>query len=213
MNFHLKEKRINTLTKVVIGAFFLFTCSISLAKQGFELELPLIVNKAHTGDITSTITETQENDTTITDVSIPVERFAKLVREFANNEQLSNWLNLSKPRDPQEKTISISTLKERGLEIEFDSNSLSIVAVIPRLGTQQISLRNREAPNPSEFYQESWASSGLNIVARNTLNHSESNGADEGFGDTTVDFTGFTSFGGFNGLSLFYEGNYIENDA
>ena len=213
MNSHLKEKRINTLTKVVIGAFFLFACSISLAKQGFELELPLIVNKAHTGDITSTITETQENDTTITDVSIPVERFAKLVREFANNEQLSNWLNLSKPRDPQEKTISISTLKERGLEIEFDSNSLSIVAVIPRLGTQQISLRNRETPNPSEFYQESWASSGLNIVARNTLNHSESNGADEGFGDTTVDFTGFTSFGGFNGLSLFYEGSYIENDA
>ena len=63
MNSHLKEKRINTLTKVVIGAFFLFTCSISLAKQGFELELPLIVNKAHTGDITSTITETQKKRT------------------------------------------------------------------------------------------------------------------------------------------------------
>ena len=198
------------LTKLCVGVWMIVNSQPTCASN-FELELPLIVNKAHTGDITSIINETQKDESTTTTVSIPIDRFISLVGPFANQEQLSTWLNRTESSEPA-TTISITTLQERGLEIEFDSSSLSIIAVVPRLGTQNISLRNRDEQNPSEYYQESRLSSGLNFIARNTLNHSASNGLDAGLGDTSVDITGFTSIGGFNGLSLFYEGSYLEND-
>ena len=210
-----RTRATNTLFGITLTKLYLGVCLAVITPSSYaniELELPLIINKAHTGDISSTINETLQDNETITTVNIPVERFLNLVGPFANEEQLSTWLEQDIDSNEPTSSISIKTLQERGLEIEFDSSSLSIIAVIPRLGTQNISLRNRDEQNPSEYYQESRLSSGLNFIARNTFNHSESNGLEAGLGDTIVDVTGFTSIGGFNGLSLFYEGSYIEND-
>jgi len=187
------------------------TLNSELLYANFELELPLIINQTHAGDITSIINETHNGDSTTTAVSISTDRFITLVTPFANQEQLSQWLN-STSFSELATTIPVDTLQSRGLDIEFDSSSLSINAVVPRLGTQNISLRDRDEQNPDKYYQESQFSSGLNFIARNTFNHSQSNGLGGGFGDTNIDITGFTSIGGFNGLSLFYEGSYIEND-
>ena len=205
--------RFTDLLKLLVCAWLLTTNETSYAQNGFELELPLIINQAQTGDISSLISETlNDNGENITSVSIPIERFTELVNPFANAEQLTTWLESNENNTENNTRISLTTLKARGLDIIFDSSSLSIVATVPRLGVQGLSLGNRGTPNPDDYYQQSRLSSGLNFVARNNINHRESNGTDQGFGDTNVDIAGFTSIGGFNGVSLFYQGSYIEND-
>lgn len=226
----MKKKRSHQhfiqFTSTGIAIYLLLICNQARSQSSFQIELPLIINQASTGDISSSINETVTDEETLTNVDISIARFIELAKPFANDEQLSTWLELDKFQkktasrkgevkslENQTSTIALSTLQSRGLDIDFDPGSLSIIAIIPRLGTQGISLSAREVPNPNEYYQESFLASGLNVIARNNFNHKPSNGTPEGFGDATIDIAGFTSIGGFNGVSLFYEGSYIENDA
>jgi len=110
-------------------------------------------------------------------------------------------------------TVSLMGLRDNGLDINFDPSLLSIDANFPVFLEQSISLRGRRAtPDPKNSYAPSKFSSGLNFNITNDFNHRAASGADEGLGQTSVFIDGFTNIGGFGGWSLFYEGDYLEDD-
>ena len=106
--------------------------------------------------------------------------------------------------------ISLQNLRDRGLNISFDSALLSINATIPRLGSQTLSLQGRRNSVPDDIYSQAKISSGLNFRARNTYQHRPTPANPDGFGDTSIDLDGFTTFGGFGGWSLYYGALYDE---
>jgi len=122
--------------------------------------------------------------------------------------------NSSKTETDQvsDSSIDLRTLRQRGLDIAFDASSLSIFATVPRLGVEHLSLAGNRIPIPSNSYQPAKLASGLNFVVRNSIRHRSGGNGETGLGDTNVNVFGFTSFGGFGGLSLFYQGDYLEND-
>ena len=217
----------------------LLSCTSTVSAQSsIQFEMPLIVNQALSGNINATITEISRGGETETVVTIPKARFRTLVEKFANDEQLDTWLTET-PANNQTSTgsqvvvnvsatkentlsqtasvessseISLYQLRQRGLKIEFNSAELLINSKIPRLGTQTISIRGQRSPLPSDGYAQAELSSGLNININNQFFHRDAGQAERGFSDTNVNINGFTNLGGFGGVSLFYEGNYLEND-
>jgi len=209
-----------------------------VAQSAIQFEMPLMVNNALSGNISATITEVNRGGETSTMVTIPKQRFRTLVEKFANDEQIETWLgDISTPETSSSGSdvtiklsavhdndlasqvssqsnleISLYQLRQRGLKINFDSAELKIDSSIPRLGTQTLSLRGRRQPAPSDGYSQARISSGLNISISNEFNHRNSGLIERGFGDTNANINGFTSLGGFGGWSLFYQGNYREND-
>jgi len=215
----------------------LSTCfSTASAQSSIQFEMPLIVNQALSGNINATIIEIHREGEVETIVTIPKARFRTLVEKFANDEQVDTWLTEAPANDqtsagPQvvvdvslargsklsqidvvesSSEISLYQLRQRGLKIEFNSAELSINSKIPRLGTQAISIRGKKTPLPSDGYAQAKVSSGLNININNQFLHRDAGQAERGFANTNVNINGFTSFGGFGGLSLFYDGNYLE---
>jgi len=177
------------------------------AQQALQFDVPLLVNGAFTGDIGASILDTRDGDRTNTQVTIPLERLQALIEKFTVDEQHQAWFN-----DDDNPEITLSQLRERGLEIAFDPGLLNIDAKIPQLGVSQISLRNVGIPALDDQYSQAKFASGLSLFARNTYTHRATTAADDGFGNTTIDILGFTSIGGFEGWSLFYEADYIQDD-
>jgi len=177
------------------------------AQQALQFDVPLLVNGAFTGDIGASILDTRDGDRTNTQVTIPLERLQALIEKFTVDEQHQAWFN-----DDDNPEITLSQLRERGLEIAFDPGLLNIDAKIPQLGVSQISLRNVGNPALDDQYSQAKFASGLSLFARNTYTHRATTAADDGFGNTTIDILGFTSIGGFEGWSLFYEADYIQDD-
>ncbi len=191
--------------------------SASLAQQRvIEFEVPLTINQAFVGNITAQISTPTGNDQSDARVSIAPARLRSLAKAFANDDQFNAWFGVDyqiREDNQSEENISLAQLRETGLDIKFDHGLLTLAAKIPRLGTQNLSLRGNRKPAVEDHYQQSKFASGLNLVARNTYNHDPVNGARKGFGPTNIDVSGFTAIGGFNGVSLFYQGSYIEDNA
>ncbi len=196
------------LAAVVLSVF---GHSPASADTTMQFDLPLMVNGAFSSDISATIIETQNDGIKNTEVTVPLERIKTLLSRFAIKEQTEKWFN------PIDKTfsdyVSLNELRQQGLEIEFDLNSLEIQAKVPLLGISPISLSRGQAPFIEDHYAQSTFASGLNVFVRNTYSHIENGATEEGFGDTSVNFLGFTTIGGFEGWSLFYEADFLENDV
>lgn len=83
-------------SKVAIVSCFLSLLLISpitLAQNGFEIEVPLVVNEALSGDLTATIIETlQEDNTKKTEIIVQKDRLRQLLGDFASDEQIDTWL-------------------------------------------------------------------------------------------------------------------------
>lgn len=199
------------MTLIVLG-FNLFCANLAFARSTVELELPLVINEAFTGNINTSIFTTIENGESESEVKIPLVRFKELAFEFASEEQFEQWFgpDAAEDSDATPVLISLTDLNLSGLEIEFDQGLLQINVDIPNVGIQEISVRGRRQPVPSQYFSQSSIASGLNVVLRNRINHKSTILEAGGFGDTSVDFSGFTSFGGFGGWSLFYEFDYDE---
>ena len=196
----------------VIKSCLIMSCQ-AMAQQSLEIEVPLVINQAFSGDISAQITNITEGEQTQTLVSVPISRLVELASQFANEEQLEQWLTNEVYVDSETSVelIALQTLRDRGLDIAFDSGLLTVVAQIPRLGTQYLSVRGRRAPVPDDHFSQARFASGLNIVVRNSFNHKSSLDRPSGFGDTNVEFSGFTTIGGFSGWSLFYEFDVSES--
>jgi len=184
---------------VLIGALIAIIHShLSWAQQSMQFELPLIVNRAVSGDISSTIIITTIGGEEQTAVTLPAGRLRSLLSSHANEEQLQSWLS----DDDDDTQLSTKLLRERGLDIHFDSGLLELNALVPRLGTQNVSIRGRKKPLLENHYQQSSFASGLTYRIRNQYNHKASRGSKQGFKGLQADISGFTSVGGFGGWSL-----------
>ncbi len=183
--------------------------SAVLAAPAMELELPLTVNAAYSGDINAAIATESLAGETQSKVKVDRVRLHDLLKTFADIEQLTEW-NLAETE--LSGWITLDELRNSGLEIWFDSSALTLNSKVPRLGTQNVSVRGGRKPELEEHYSQSRFASGLTVYARNNYNHMASRGQKKGFGDLSVDLTGFVSFGGFGGWSLFYQGEYQQGD-
>lgn len=130
----------------------------------------------------------------------------------AGSQEVGEQAIASKNKDQASSTMSLNALRQNGLDIRFDPALLNIVSTVPIVGVQSISLRSRRVPNIENSYGSSNFSSGLNFNVTNTFNHRVTPGVDRGFEATRVAIDGFTNIGGFGGWSLFYEGDYQEDD-
>jgi len=191
---------------IVIIAGVLLTNNV-YAQGELTFELPLIVNKAVAGDISTRVTLGDQALGEETSASLPVARFKELVARYANREQLAGWVQDNLDTD----YLSVRELRARGLEIEFDSGLLEIHAVVPRLGTQFVSLNGGQSPTVDNHFQQATLAAGFNYRLRDRYNHTNSRGNRKGFTGLDADLTGFVSYGGFNGWSLFYDANYDQN--
>jgi len=207
---------IGVVKGVAIVLLLLSTASMHAA-QSIQFEVVLVVNKAEVGNIDAEIIDETVAGEKNTRVNVPPERLRTLVDKFANEDQNLAWfgsdeeLTVEGEPSPSEK-ISLYDLRMRGLDIYFDAGDLTINATVPRLGTQNVSLRGNRQPIPQDHYQQARFASGLNARARSRYNHQATPGREAGFDSTSVDITGFTSIGGFGGVSLFYEGNYTSDE-
>jgi len=181
--------------------------------NSIQIDISLVVNKAFSGDISAEIKQSTRAKQKQTQVDVPVRRLRELVSKFANEAQISSWFGNDAENIEENQKMSLQDLRVRGLDIEFDESLLTINASVPRLGTQEISLRGNRTPVPEEFFAPSKVSSGLNVIAGSTLNHQGTENNPSGFGNNIVSLSGFTSIGGFGGWSLFYQGDYIEDET
>jgi len=180
------------------------------AQTSLQFDLPLLVNQTFTGDISASITEETRADVVSRTVTLPVPRLKQLLIEHAVDDQMEQWFG---GFDPQfEGQVSLFDLRNLGLDIEFDPGLLEIHAKVKRLGVSQIALFGNRKPVPSQNYQQSKFATGLNVFARNTFSHRAAGATPQGFGDLSATFLGFTTLGGFEGWSLFYEADYLEGD-
>ena len=177
------------------------------AQTEIQFDLPLLINESFTGDINAAIVEQGSGSEVSTKVRVQVDRLQALLENFAIQEQLDEWFQAA-----EETEVFLSDLRSRGLDIHFDKGLLSIHAEVPRLGVAAISLVGQRQPNPEDNYTQANFASGLSIFALNRIDHRTTASGEQGFGDTAVDVLGFTTFGGFEGWSLFYEADYLEND-
>ena len=180
-----------------------------------EFEVPLTINGAFVGNINAQISSSTDATQSEPIVSILPSRLRALSKEFANEEQFSSWFGSDyqiQEESGNEVNTTLQQLRDTGLDITFDHGLLTLSAKIPRLGTQNLSLRGNRKPAVEDHYQQSKLASGLNVVVSNIYDHSPSTNSERGFGSTNIDVSGFTAIGGFNGVSLFYQGSYIEDD-
>lgn len=201
--------------KVRWACVVLIALSAISAAAAMELELPLTVNAAYSGDINAVIeTETLAGETQ-TKVFVERARLSELLATFANEDQLNLWKlqnadTSSLSGTDTAESVSLDELRALGLEIWFDSAALNLNAKVPRLGTQNVSVRGGREPQLDDHFSQSSFASGLTVFARNDYNHIANRGQKTGFGNFSADFTGFVSVGGFGGWSLFYQGEYQE---
>lgn len=200
-------------TNIIKVTILVFTCLLGTVKsdrvqaqQAIQFDLPLLINGAFSGDISTSVLESRTDNKVLTEVSLPVPRLQQLLSKFAVEEQLSKWFRDS------EGELTLSQLRQRGLEINFDPSLLNIVATFPLLKVSSISLLGREPPVPEDSFSQANFASGLSFFATNTFSHRDTAALEQGFGDTAVDVAGFTTLGGFEGWSLFYEADFLEND-
>jgi len=183
------------------------------ATSAMELELPLTVNLAYVGDINAAIETNTDEEDAEADVKIDPARLKVLLQPFANEEQLANWKLLA---DELDSWVRLNDLKKLGFDIWFDAGALTINSKVPRLGTQRVFVRGRAQPSPDKHYSQSRFASGLTMYARNSYHHTDLRAGSRrqisGLGDLQVDVDGFTTFGGFGGWSLFYQGKYKQGD-
>lgn len=238
----LKKLEGATLSLAVSAALIGVSISpTTLMAKTIEFDVPLNVNKGLSGEVSATIINTSRGGENITEVRVSVQRLKQLFKKYANEEQLEAWFGkenepssasggsssevvVSAVKTDETSTsvgagiaskttsISLLELRKRGLDINFDSALLSISALIPRLGTQSISLRGRRLPVPEDGFRQSSFSTGVNFRARNTFNHQPNGVGQRGFGPTSVAVDGFASIGGFDGWSLYYSADYLEDN-
>lgn len=200
------------IVAVVVAASINCAVAQSSFENSVQFVLPLLINKSLSGEINSTIAlpalEDKGDLESETPVSLPSKRLRELLSQHANEEQLGKWL----PSDTGEGQIELTTLRARGLQINYDSSLLEITAVVPRLGLQQVSIRNRGRPVLSNHYQQANVASGLSYRIRDRYNHRDTRGNRSGLVGVQADISGFTSVGGFNGWSLYYDANYDQTE-
>lgn len=194
------------LLRMLLGGLFFINWAAAVSAQSMEFELPLIVNRAVSGDIPAKVTIVTRDGEDETSVELKVGRLRQLLTDYANEEQLASWL----VDDGNDVLLPLQELRARGLKIEFDPGLLELTAVVPLLGLQKVSIRGRRKPVVEDHYQQSGFASGLSYRLRNRFNHSAATGDKTGLVGLQADLTGFTSIGGFGGWSLFYRGNYDE---
>jgi len=220
-----KAKLIALNTLMIIGfSLTLFCATNARAQTSIQFEMPLVINNAVSGNINAMVTDiTRAGETTTNEDQISV-WLGQEGEPSPNNSETRGSIGISanvsgseqnndeNPIKNDSSTISLYTLRQRGLKINFDSAQLSINSSIPRLGTQNLSVRGRKTPVPSDSYAQAKISSGLNLSLRNDFNHRSSGVTQNGFGNTNINLNGFTSIGGFGGWSLFYEADYLQGD-
>lgn len=195
---------------ILMSLTLIQSIAVCSAQNTMQFDLPLIVNGAFSSDISAKIVETERDGIKNTEVSVPMDRLKTLLSKFAVEEQTEKWFN---PIDTNlGEEVSLQVLRQQGLEIEFDLNTLEIQAKVPLLGVAPISISRGQAPFIEDHFAQSKFASGLNIFLRNTYSHEENGATEEGFGNTIASFLGFTTIGGFEGWSLFYEADFLEND-
>jgi len=179
----------------------------ALSKEAIQLQLPLEVNNAFVGDIDAFILETDYDGKTQSQIEVPRIRLRALLSELADEEQLVSWFSTEDgPR------IKLKTLRLNGLQIDFDAGLLTIMVSFRRLGVQSLSLRSRNKPIVNTHFTQAEIASGLNVNVSDDYHHDVVGSTNKGFQNTVVDFSGFTTVGGFDGWSLFYEGEYSKNE-
>lgn len=200
----------SAFVQVLVGLALLL-CIVNFANAAdIELELPLLVNTSYTGDINTRIQNKPEGPNSTETIWVLRERLHQLLQPFANEDQLLAWAILHEAVEAADTWVELQNLRDLGLDIRFDSNSLTLVSRVARLDTQALSVRGRKKPSLGEHYTQSRFASGMTVYARNTYNHRESRGQQKGIGDFSADIAGFTTFGGFGGWSIFYQGEYDE---
>ena len=206
------------LTKTIIKAFARLGVSLLIltwpyyvnASMSLQFDVPLLINQAFSGDVSATITEETRADVVSRTVTLPFQRLKNLISQHAVDEQMTQWF--SSYRDDFEGEVSLYDLRNLGLDIEFDHGLLEIHAKIQKVGVSSIALFGDRTPVPKNNYQQSKFASGLNIFVRNTYSHRAAGVTPEGFGDISANLFGFTTVGGFEGWSLFYEADYLQGD-
>jgi len=199
------NKEVKRYTKYVFIALTLYSQN-SLAQSSIEFEIPFIVNDVFVGDISAVITEKIVDEEKITSVTLPAPRLKTLLEQHSVEEQMEAWFQAYE--EEYDGQISLSDMRDNGLQIVFDPGLLEVKAKVKILGISAISVADNRDPQPNEHFAQSKVASGLSVFARSTFNHRESAATAEGFDGLSVDFLGFTTIGGFEGWSLFYEGNY-----
>jgi len=205
-------KRRSLAMQAFVGVVAFFCMNTLLAQNSIQIGLSFVVNESASGEIDAEIINTVRGQETSTEVKVSKARLRELVQQIANEEQFISWLGPDYMSASDDELISLYELRARGLEIKFNPSLLEISALVPITGIQDFSLRGRRNPVPEDHYAQAKLASGLNVFVDNSFNHEGSDANPSGFGDTSVALSGFTTIGGFGGWSLFYEGNYLEND-
>jgi len=206
----LAKTIIRSLTRPVLYILVFAWSHYSSANSSLQFDLPLIVNQAFTGDISATIIEETRAGEVNRTVTLPFPRLKTLISGHAVDEQMEQWF--SSYADDFDGEVSLYDLRKLGLDIEFDQGLLEIHAKVQKLGVSSIALFGNRKPIPKNNYEQSTFASGLNVFVQNTYSHRAAGATQEGFGDLSADFFGFTTIGGFEGWSLFYEADYLEGD-
>lgn len=206
----LLKTTVRALTKTVLCVIVCAWPYYVNANSSLQFDLPLIVNQAFTGDISATITEEARADEVSRTVTLPFARLKTLISDHAVDDQMEQWF--SSYADDFDGEVSLYDLRNLGLDIKFDQGLLEIHAKIQKLGVSSIALFGSRKPIPKNNYQQSTFASGLNVFVQNTYSHRAAGVTPEGFGDLSANFFGFTTIGGFEGWSLFYEADYLQGD-
>ena len=192
------------LMVLIVLCLLLVTEHRAKAESSVQFVLPLLINNSLSGEIDSKISLPSSLEHTQTTVAIPVGRLRELLVNYANDEQLSDWL----ANDADGEWVALSVLRERGLAISYDSGLLELSAIVPRLGVQDVSIFGRKKPVLDSHYKQAKFASGLSYRIRDRYNHTETRGNRAGFAGVEADISGFTSVGGFGGWSLYYNASY-----
>jgi len=171
------------------------------AQNSMSIELPLLINNSYIGDITTLVNPSSQNGK---DTAIDITRLMELAEPFISENQRKNWFESV----GNSSYVAIGQLQDNGLDINFDPALLNISVKIIKDGISYLSLSNREAPNLDQYEPLANFASGLNVALFPSYIHQ---GDEQGWAPLEVDFTGFTSINGFNGLALIYSADYSED--